>query len=114
MDLKSMYFFDKDPSSRKLLVIRIEGQKNQVSGSLVGIIVDGEIPDNFSEPFKTMRAEFVYSGVSRHLSVGEAVFNIDNHFSWMVKNNDNLSYVVISSGKILSPRKISLPAEWLR
>jgi len=71
MALKSMYFFSKDESSRKFLVIRIEGEKKEVAKSLVGVILGERVHESLSEHFSVTRVEFTRSGTSYSLSMGE-------------------------------------------
>ena len=112
MTLNSMYFFSKDESYRKWLVIRIEGEKNEVAKSFVGVILGDEIPEGYSKPFEVMRVQFTSSGKSFSSSMGEVKFNMDNSLERFQKNKDSLSYVIVSGCRVLSPRKISIPGDW--
>ena len=113
MALNSMYFFITDGSNGKFLVIRIEGEKKKVAKSSVGVIIGERVPESLSGPFTVMRVEFTRSGTSYSSSMGEVKFRIENLWGSFQKNKDNLSYVLVVDDKMLSPRKISIPGDWL-
>ncbi len=114
MILNSVYFFYKDESTRRFLVIRIEGEKKDVSESLVGVILGERIPESCSGPFKIMRVEYLSSGHQRsHSHIGEVRLPIDKYWEDFLKNKDSLCYIVVSCGKVMSPKKISIPSDLL-
>lgn len=113
MEIRSMYFFERGFSASKHLIIRIEGEKKEVLGAMVGVMLGDEIPEELRAEFKVWRVEFTASGKSRRTSIGEISFSIDDLWGAFEKNKDSLNYIVVYNGKMLSPRKISIPGEWL-